>query len=200
MTQSKKDVSSRQRPGSADPGSSPVLSLLLVWRPGEALPGLGWPRGIRVGRWGPEALVISILPGRARPGLSGALLSLGPALGGGGRGQGRPAAWCPESSGAALSVDGRHPDCLRPPWDGCVRPLGLQPWGQEGQGAWSPCQSRCRSCCGHVSCCPGAGLAGVGAVAGAGPLQTGQPTLAPSPCEVCGLLSFSAVSLPMPPC
>ena len=99
---------------------SPVLSLLLVWRPGEALPGLGWPRGIRVGRWGPEALVISILPGRARPGLSGALLSLGPALGGGGRGQGRPAAWCPESSGAALSVDGRHPDCLRPPWDGCV--------------------------------------------------------------------------------
>lgn len=166
MIQSKKDVSSGQRPGSADPGSSSVLSLLLVWRPGEASPRLGWPRGIRVGRWAPEALVISILLGRARPGLSGALRSLGPALGGGGRGQGRPAAWCPESSGAALHVDGRCPDYLWPPRDGRVRPLGLQPWGQEGQGARSPCRSRC----GHVSCRPGAGLAGAGAAVGAGPL------------------------------
>lgn len=75
-------MSSGQCPGSADSGSFLVLSLLLVQRPGEASPGLGWPRDIRVGRWGPEALVISILLGRACPGLSGALLSLGPALGG----------------------------------------------------------------------------------------------------------------------
>lgn len=138
MTWSKKDVSSGQCPGSADPGSFLVLSLLLVQRPGEASPGLGWPRDIRVGRWGPEALVISILLGRACPGLSGALLSLGPALGGGGQGQGRPAAWCPESTGALLCEDWRHPDCLWPPRDGLVKPLGLQPWGQEGQGARSP--------------------------------------------------------------
>ena len=65
-------------------------------------------------RWGPEALVTSIFLGRACPGLSrGALLSLGPALGGGGWGQGRPAAWLPESTGATLHVDGRCPDCLR---------------------------------------------------------------------------------------
>lgn len=48
----------------------------------------------------------------------------------------------------------------------------------------------------HAACCPEAGLAGVGVAAGGGPLQTGQLALAPSPCEVCGLLSFSAGSLP----
>lgn len=143
-------------------------------RRGLARAGLAWRTSLS--RWGPEALVTFILLGRACPGLSGgALLSLGPALGGSGRGQGRPASWRPESTGATLHVDGCCPDCLRSLRDSRVRPSGLQPCGQEGQGARFLHWSRC----GHVSCCPGAGLAGAGA-GGPYPLQTGQPARAPS--------------------